>query len=90
MESGIVEHWNNLTGRFSVRCEDGTYAVFKLMGPQDPKRGDKMTWDERGPRVADGYRTVLRNETKAVAGVHVNQGQFGLTKETAAALVAMR
>jgi hypothetical protein len=81
--SGVVEAFNNTTGRFSVKCERGDYAVFTLMAPQDPRLGDVMTWDD-SERAA---RMVLSNMTQGIEGVHVDQAKFDLPRVVAEALV---
>ena len=85
---GVVAHRNNFTGRFSVRCDDGFYAVFKLMAPQNLALGDQLFWADYGVPTRQGFRTVLDNQSKGVTAIHVCEGHFRLSRDSAEAFVA--
>lgn len=70
-------------GRFlTVRCSDGSYAVFRAAAPAEASPGDILEWD------ADAIPTQLRNLTRDGRQIQVNGARYSLPEAAAAALVA--
>lgn len=79
---GIVEKLS-LRGRFlTVRCSDGSYAVFRAAAPAAAAPGDIVEWQKSDLPI------VMRNLTQDGRSIQVDGARYSLPEAAAAALVA--
>jgi hypothetical protein len=79
---GILERLSPRGLFLTVRCSDGSYAVFRAAAPADALPGDILEWD------ADAIPARLLNLTRDGRQIPVNGARHSLPEAAAAALVA--
>lgn len=79
---GILEKLSARGLFLTVRCSDGSYAVFRAAAPAEALPGDILEWD------ADAIPAQLLNLTRDGRRIPVNGARYPLPEAAAAALVA--
>lgn len=79
---GIVEKVGR-RGRFlTVRCSDGSYAVFRSAAPSEVSPGDVLEWQ------ANAFPIVLGNLSRDGRPIAIDGARYSLPAAAAAALAA--
>lgn len=79
---GVVEKVSQ-RGRFlTVRCSDGSYAVFRAATPAEVSAGDVLEWQ------ANTFPMVLGNLSRDGRAIAIDGARYSLPAAAAAALAA--
>jgi hypothetical protein len=83
MHRGTVVGFNQKRQTFIVKDDNSIFSYFRSMAPLMVDVGDRVEWTE------SAQRTVLRNSTKNLDGLHVDDARYGLYRSIAEALLTI-